>query len=227
MSIERVINYITKNFLEIQTLLFEFSDLDVWKKFQTICLDYRSRFSESWRNVSENSYNLSAKKSCGHFRSVCLQCIRSVWHLPPPEFQQLSVIPVYPSAKLALHYNHTDPTRSNVSRRGGPWRRRYAHRIHFSWALECRPTKLSAPPHRFTPMRAPVSLLISHYTLSLDRDVPGGSQAPHEHPWIFRTSPTSGASRVLLLLLLLLAERLVDLLCNDEITRVYRTVESV
>lgn len=95
-------------------------------------------------------------------------------NLPPPEFQQLSVIPVYPSAKLALHYNHTDPTRWNVSRRGGPWRRLYAHRIHFSWALECRPTKLSAPPHRFTPMRAPVSLLISHYTLSLDRDVPGG-----------------------------------------------------
>lgn len=32
---------------------------------------------------------------------------------------------------------------------------------------QCRPTKLSAPPHRFTPMRAPVSLLISHYTLSI------------------------------------------------------------
>lgn len=116
--------------------------------------------------------------------------IWSVWYSPPPEFQQLSVIPVYPSAKLALHYNNTDPTRSNVSRRGGPWRRRYAHRIHFSWALECRPTKLSAPPHRFTPMRAPVSLLISHYTLSLDRDVPGG---PHRGSIRgFFALPTSG-----------------------------------
>lgn len=38
----------------------------------------------------------------------------------------------------------------------------------------------------------------------------------------FSHSPTSGASRVLLL-----GERLVDLLCNDTITRVYKTVESV
>lgn len=134
--------------------------------------------------------------------------IWSVRYLPPPEFQQLSVIPVYPSAKLALHYNYTDPTRSNVSRRDGPWRRRNAHRIHFSWAPECRPTKLSAPPHRFTPMRAPVSLLISHYTHSLDRDVPGG---PHrESIRGFFTLPWLPELQVLLL-----DGRLVDLLCND------------
>jgi len=57
-------------------------------------------------------------------------------HLPPPEFQQLSVIPVYPFAELALHYyNYTDPTRWNVSRHVDLWRRGYARRIHFSSAL--------------------------------------------------------------------------------------------
>jgi len=81
---------------------------------------------------------------------------------------------------------------------------------------QCRPTKLSAPPHRFTPMRAPVSLLISHYTLSIAMYRVGNNR---ENIRKNSHSPISSFE------FCDECKALSFSFCNDRITRVYTTVE--